>query len=92
MAMTNGKWLIDVNAIPESATVISVDGRLFVAWSAIVDAPIVDAVEVVHAKWEKIKFHNESTAYRCTACKSTWIWNTRYCPHCGAKMDLEEVN
>ena len=42
--------LIDANAIPESATAISTDGRLFVAWSAIVDAPTVDAVEVVRCQ------------------------------------------
>jgi hypothetical protein len=45
--MATEKWLIDVNAIPESATAISSDGRLYIAWSAIVDAPKVDVTEVV---------------------------------------------
>ena len=42
--------LIDANAIPESATAISTDGRLYVAWSEIVKAPTVDAVPVVRCK------------------------------------------
>lgn len=37
---------IDADAIPESATAISTDGRLFVAWSEIVKAPTIDAVPV----------------------------------------------
>lgn len=48
--MANEKRLIDANAIPESATAISAEGRLYVAWSEIVKAPTVDAVEVVRCK------------------------------------------
>jgi len=42
--------LIDADAIPESATAISTDGRLFVAWSEIVKAPTIDAVPVVRCR------------------------------------------
>lgn len=42
--------LIDADAIPEGATAISTDGRLFVAWSEIVNAPTIDAVPVVRCK------------------------------------------
>ena len=48
--MSKEQRLVDINAIPESATAISTDGRLYVAWSAIVEAPTVDAVEVVRCK------------------------------------------
>ena len=41
--MANKQWLIDVNAIPESATTLSLDGRLYVAWSEIIKAPTVVA-------------------------------------------------
>lgn len=90
--MANEKRLIDANAIPESATAISTDGKLYVAWSAIVNAPTVDAVEVVHARWKNGD---------CTACGfdirdmidgesefRSWVWEcVPYCPNCGAKMD-----
>ena len=55
------------------------------------NAPTVDAVEVVHGRWEHAEYHG---FLRCSECKDvyiddTWIadgkWN--YCPNCGAKMD-----
>ena len=47
----------------------------------------VDAVEVVHGRWE-----NEQIGFMyydaiCSACKSHNNSASRYCPHCGAKMD-----
>ena len=62
------------------------------ALSAIENAPEVDAVEVVHGRWEE-----SPTLYgvvRCSVCHDCYIyaewvtenrWN--YCPNCGAKMD-----
>lgn len=58
----------------------------------ILDSPIVDAVEVVHARWKNGD---------CTACGFDirdmidgesefydWVWEgLPYCPICGAKMD-----
>ena len=55
-------------------------------------APAVDAVEVVHGRWEDGE---------CTACGfdirdmidgesefRSWVWEcVPYCPNCGAKMD-----
>lgn len=87
--MISERWLIDVNAIPESATAISADGRLYVAWSAIVNTPIVGAVEVVHGRWD--------TNGRCINCgghapfysMASTYYKSPYCPNCGAKMDLE---
>lgn len=56
------------------------------------EAPSEYVTVVVHAAWDA----NE----RCTACKERstedldgekWnYWMPPYCPHCGAKMDLEE--
>lgn len=58
------------------------------------DAPAVDAVPVVHARWKSIKA-GASNNYpfwdsKCSECGYTtamtqtgWL----YCPHCGAKMD-----
>lgn len=90
--MISERWLIDVNAIPESATAISADGRLYVAWSAIVNAPIVGAVEVVHGRWEeKYDAFHDMYWTSCSSCHYTGARHFHYCPSCGAKMDLEKI-
>lgn len=63
-------------------------------YSMLESAPTVDAVEVVHGRWDE--------GYRITTCsncgatfeinlrilQSTRIWEMpNYCPNCGAKMD-----
>ena len=70
------------------------------------EAPTVDAVEVVHGKWEDEhggKYANPR--YRCSACKERALYKferdlldnwkevqafTPNCPYCGAMMDLED--
>lgn len=69
-------------------------------------APTVDAVPVVHGRWED-EYGGEyvNPRYRCSVCKGKalfkferdWLGHHREvqaltpnCPHCGAKMDLEE--
>ena len=56
--------------------------------------PTVDAVEVVHGRWEPRK--DAIGFVRCSVCRDCNIyddwadgkkWN--YCPNCGAKMDGE---
>ena len=88
--MASEKWLIDINALPDSATDISEDGRLFVLWDAIVEAPTVDAVEVVHGRWVMkemmIKSPFAKNAY-CSMCLEETSYAHNYCPNCGAKMD-----
>ena len=55
------------------------------------DAPTVDAVEVVHARWI---WSEENECWVCSNCELSALNNYRgnstdsnYCPHCGAKMD-----
>ena len=60
--------------------------------------PTVDAAPVKHGRWiEKEGFDGDSY-YTCSSCGCDWTTidgtpvqnNMRYCPECGAKMDLEE--
>ena len=59
-------------------------------------APTVDAVPVVHGRWDdsgRYTFPGGGTAVRCTECgcalteSEYHLNNWNYCPVCGAKMD-----
>ena len=57
------------------------------------DAPTVDAVEVVHGRWEPHPRHPGFD--RCSICHNCIVaddWadgvKWRFCPQCGANMDL----
>lgn len=58
------------------------------------EIPAADVAPVVHAKWEHThtseSYFNE--CWRCSACgfDDTEGFVFEFCPHCGAKMDLEE--
>ena len=50
---------------------------------------------VKHGQWEceirnTIDGLHTYQQFRCSVCGMTYITNTPYCPHCGAKMDAEE--
>lgn len=54
-------------------------------------APAVDAVPVMHGRWE---YHKGSSAggndvWTCSECHCgyNWVDGLNYCPNCGAKMD-----
>ena len=57
----------------------------------IVEAPTVDAVEVVHGRWLIHKGHFHDFA-ECSLCGEDYVRDTamamNYCPNCGAKMDV----
>ena len=48
--------------------------------------PTVDAVEVVHGRWETIE-GREYLGCLCSNCQKWSDAKTNYCPNCGAKMD-----
>ena len=50
--------------------------------------PKVDAVEVVHGRWETIE-GREYLGCLCSNCQKWSDAKTNYCPNCGAKMDGE---
>lgn len=65
------------------------------------EQPTIEAEPVRHGRWatdeEDIKWGNSLKRKHCTNCgkrphfdKEKWEFVlTNYCPHCGAKMDLE---
>lgn len=52
--------------------------------------PASDLVEVVHGRWEVYLGGKE---IMCSACKATFFTEdgetSKYCPNCGARMDLD---
>jgi hypothetical protein len=59
------------------------------------DAPIVDAVEVVHGHWIAIrdKKFGGSLGLQCSVCRSrTRNKGGNYCPNCGADMRERKDN
>lgn len=55
------------------------------------DAPTVDAVPVVHGRWEAKGYVCGESEFECSACHKT-EWRTaisqfKFCPFCGARMD-----
>lgn len=98
--MANEKRLIDRNEIFPNGTffanaedpIKSLDELIKRIWSI----PTVDAVEVVHGRWEQVQRWATKAKYRCSVCgreiMSAVKVNTEkypYC-HCGAKMDKNE--
>ena len=56
----------------------------------VLEAPTVNAIEVVHGHWESASPY--FLMYRCSVCRKTTLFSicdfpSNYCPHCGAKMD-----
>ena len=104
--MANEKRLIDANALLEKKRSHCI-GHGEIGYSVdewyIRNAPTIDAVEVVHGRWEDEhggKYANPR--YRCSVCKKRALYKferdlldnwkevqalTDYCPYCGAKMD-----
>ena len=52
---------------------------------AIGEQPTVDAVEVVHGRWES----HTNASVECSVCDGVVLMRFKFCPHCGAKMDGE---
>lgn len=85
--------LIDANALGIgrcNPDLLPFGNRPYAAgWNGVVNlienAPTVDAVEVVHGRWEILDGY-----VRCSVCGQIMDEDYNYCPNCGAKMDGEE--
>ena len=97
--MANEKRLIDANALDEKCRRQMNDEwnkRVApVSWAEaykeflddVWDAPTVDAVEVVHGRWDAVFEYEDFQYAYCSACGKRSEYMTNYCPNCGAKMD-----
>ena len=111
--MANEKRLIDANALKDDFRRYMADrfdrercvseencitcGRVCLFQRTINNAPTVNAVEVVHGRWEYDLDHLDGLPYKdewyayvfkCSICGGTAMGgNDKYCPNCGAKMD-----
>ena len=94
--MENKKRLIDANDAVKAVTDIycgtagyRARERLWDAVEAVKNIPTVDAAPVVHGRWMPCGFGREIMCSVCR-CELNDGWEYRYCPDCGAKMDLKE--
>ncbi len=97
MKMANEKRLIDANAeirkMRDALAKNKRNMRHLVYWvfdaviSVLEKASTVDAVEVVHGRWDRVKFFANATLHHCSICGQAEIKTYNYCPNCGAKMD-----
>ena len=93
------KRLIDANALNQRFTAMQECANmrdhvyLMGVLSVIDNAPTIDAVPVVHRRWEKVQVwkDNPQTTLRCSLCKTNQPiyehdeW--KFCPFCGQPMD-----
>ena len=87
--MTTEAWLIDANKLKAISFKEYMSGEDCVFLSDIDESFTVDAATVVHGRWMPCGFGKEIMCSVC-GCELNDIWQYRYCPDCGAKMDLEE--
>ena len=96
--MANEKRLIDANALTKELEFLAKyedywkRNTILGVVHTIQKRPTVDAVEVVHGRWEQVQRWATKAKYRCSVCgreiMSAVKVNTEkypYC-HCGAKM------
>jgi hypothetical protein len=95
--MENKKRLIDANELLSMMHRLDEKQKTDVWMTCDIEAllemqPIVDAVEVVHGRWEKSPyFYGYVRCSICHDCNVDDMWidgkKWKYCPNCGAKMD-----
>ena len=76
---------------------LNINGKNFARIKRHIDnAPTVDAVEVVHGRWEKAS--ETMPIYRCSICKERNLFKngnnvlSNFCPNCGADMKDNKFN
>lgn len=75
-----GGWDCNVRAVPDHV---------------VENAPTIEAEPVRHGRWVKQWCDNNMIGHEyaeccicgCSMLDTNQFWNSKYCPHCGAKMD-----
>ena len=92
--MANEKRLIDVAPFMKTGWHLVRTGKSneHLASLSLADVPTIDAVELVHGRWEMIKypFTKCSVCGLRRDCEYDLGWN--YCPNCGADMRERKDN
>ena len=102
----NDKRLIDANKLIKNGIRVSYgfdnDGKLLIPMGDVIrsikEAPTIDAVPVVHGRWEEMHYEGgilDGTNFdRCSVCGYERVFDDpalktvfKYCPNCGAIMD-----
>lgn len=99
--LCNKKFTAALNEAADAGTAFK-DREMYYSTQSFRDVmkyrPTIDAVQVVHALWEWLSCTYDRTPSemrcRCSKCHHETITHDRgpwekYCPNCGAKMDLE---
>ena len=81
----------DLAALNEDEEIVRAIDSILVLLSTSVT---LDYVPVIHAQWEYCCHFRHTDYYRCSHCGRTYEIhdNTKYCQHCGAKMDKESTS
>ena len=83
--------LIDADALKLDIMCVYGSNPKYIKW--LNHAPTVDAVPVRHGKWEMkpdpYGFFDEIPVCTECGCTTKMREKTKYCPHCGARMDEE---
>jgi hypothetical protein len=96
--------LIDANALRLMKVAECAEHTIEFAagWKACVeycknDAPAIEAEPVKHGRWIKHRIddpksilHGAVKDTTCSVCGKSTPYNTEYCMHCGARMDLKD--
>lgn len=82
------------NCIDEVKNTNGITEDFEICLRALKNQPAADVAEVKHGKWEVVFDGNAKlyeNMFECSVCKTTHVGHPsvgRYCPNCGAKMDL----
>ena len=91
--METEQRLIDANELWSDIMMLPHNGDMISSEEVektIMDAHIVDAVEVVHGRWEDVALRFTQVKEKCSVCGGiVYAHGFNYCPNCGAKMDGE---
>ena len=83
-----------LDAMPKDDELLSIDVRRIIC-----ESPIIDAEPVRHGQWETKEYTTEDSfddwiiihhEEVCSECGKGQGERSKFCPNCGAKMDLEE--